>query len=90
MHKAGIVDVLDIVDIATVADIAMDITDIADIVMDIIDIADIVVDIANIADIVDRMLQILWRCIQGVMGVSCDKKSKSKLLEFIIKPLSRY
>ena len=66
-------DVSDIADIAIVADIATDIADIADIVTDIADIADIVADIANIADIVDRMLRILWRCIQGVTGVSHDK-----------------
>jgi len=75
-------DVSDIVDIATIADIAMDIADIADIVMDIADIADIVMDIADIADIVadivnivdiaDWMLRILWRCIQSVTGVSHD------------------
>ena len=70
MHKAGIADVSDIVDIAMdiadIVDIVMDIADIADIVMDIVSIADIM----NIADIVDQMLWILQRCIQSVMGVS--------------------
>ena len=72
-----------IADIAVVADIVMDIADIADIITDIASIADIVTDIAsiadivNIADIADRMLQILWilqRCVQSVMGVSCNKQ----------------
>ena len=58
---------MDIVDIAVIADI----------VMDIADIVDIVADIANIADIADRMLQILWRCIQSVMGVFHDSYQKT-------------
>ena len=65
-------DVSDIMDIAIIADIAMDIANIADIVTDIAAIMDIVMDIVSIVDIADWMLQILWRCIQGVIGVSCD------------------
>ena len=70
--------VTDITDIATIADIAMDIADIVDIVTDIAAITDIVADIAsiaditNIVDIADRMLWILWRCIQGVTKVFYD------------------
>ena len=41
MHRTGTADVLDIVDIAVVADIVMDIADIADIVTDIASIVDI-------------------------------------------------
>jgi len=53
VHRAGTADVLDITDIAIVADIVMDIADIADIVTDIAAIMDIVADIASIADIVN-------------------------------------
>ena len=51
MHRAGTANVLNIVDIAVVADIVTDIADIVDIITDIADIVDIVMDIASIADI---------------------------------------
>jgi len=91
-HKAGTADISDIANIAIIADIAMDIADIADIVTDIAAIMDIITDIASIADIADWMLQILWRCIQSVMGVSCDIMHKwhpttvQKLKRLIVEP----
>ena len=55
VHRAGTTDVLNIADIAIIADIATDIVDIVDIVTDIVDIVDIVADIVSIADVANTV-----------------------------------
>ena len=60
--KAGIADILGIMNIADITDVADIGTDIADIGTDIADIAMGIADVVDSADIADRMLQTLrWR-----------------------------
>ena len=64
--RAGIVDVLSIVNIADITDVVNIGTDIVDISTDITDIAMGIVDVMNSADIADRMLQTLrWKQVDA-------------------------
>ena len=66
MLKAGITDVLGIVNIADIADVADIGTDIADIGTDIADIAMGIADVVDSADIADRMLRTLrWKQVDA-------------------------
>ena len=69
MFRVGITDILGIVNITNIIDVADIITDIADIVTDIADIATDITDVVNIAGIADRMLRILWWKQVGIYKV---------------------
>ena len=64
--RAGIADVLGIVNIANITDVADIGTDIADIGTDIADIATGIADVVNSADIADWMLRTLrWKQVDA-------------------------
>ena len=66
MLRAGIADVLGIVNIADIVDVADICTDIADIGTDIADIATGIADVMDSADIADRMLRTLrWKQVDA-------------------------
>ena len=80
----GIADILGIVNIADITDVANITTGIADIVTDI---ADIVTDIAGIAD---RVLRTLWWKQVGVYKVSWGCPVTLSTLNSIIFVITRY
>ena len=66
MFRAGIADVLGIVNIADITDVADISTDIADIGMDIADIVMGIADVVDSADIADWMLRTLrWKQVDA-------------------------
>ena len=64
--RAGIMDILGIVNIMDIADVVDIITDIVDIVTDIADIATGIADVVDSADIADWMLRTLrWKQVDA-------------------------
>ena len=85
MLRAGITDILGIVNIADITDVADIGTDIADISIDIMDIVIGITDVVNSADITDRMLRTLrWKQVdaykvsQGCPIIIYKKRRKYK------------